>query len=101
MKTTTQPTKSDQLDQLDQLASSQNSQTPELSQPHELSQDIAEAERRGYLRGRNEALAERLAEPGLWEMADDADFFEPDDSAEPRGEVEVLRNIRPNVWDRF
>lgn len=80
---------------------SQNTQNTQAAQTSPSPEDLAEAERRGYLRGRNEALAERLAEPGLWEMADDADFFEPDDSAEPRGEVEILRNIRPNVWDRF
>lgn len=96
MKTTKEPTSTDKLAQ-----SAQSGQLDQSSPERPSPEDLAEAERRGYLRGRNEALAERLAEPGLWEMADDADFFEPDDSAEPHGEVEILRNIRPNVWDRF
>lgn len=52
-----------------------------------LEQRLAEAERRGYLRGRNEALAERLERPAL--------MVEP----EPRREVDILADIRPSVWN--
>jgi len=59
---------------------------------------IAEAEQRGYLRGRNEALAESRNEPGLWQMASVPDDFDSN-SDSSRHSVTILREIRPSVWD--
>lgn len=54
--------------------------------PEEHERLIAEAEQRGYLRGRNEAITSRLDSPQLLE--------EPE---EPEG-VSILGNLRPSVW---
>ena len=48
---------------------------------------LAEAEQRGYLRGRNEAIAEQIDRPGLWEETDS-----------PKG-VSILDNISPGILD--
>lgn len=47
---------------------------------------IAEAEQRGYLRGRNEAITSRLDSPQLLE--------EPEEPVS----VSILGNLRPSVW---
>lgn len=57
---------------------------------------VAEAEQRGYLRGRNEVLEEQMEARGLWEMARRDD----DDDDDARSEVEILRSITPDVWGR-
>lgn len=80
----------------------------EVTQPTETAPStetlIAEAEQRGYLRGRNEALAESLnrpammAEPGVGatEAAAPASESQPltDDLSSA-----FLSRIRPSVWD--
>lgn len=66
---------------------------------------IAEAERRGYLRGRNEALAERLSAPDM--LAEPGVAPGSEAEAEPKqqgsGSDELssrfLSRIRPSVWD--
>lgn len=58
---------------------------------------VAEAEQRGYMRGRNEALAERMNEPGLWQLATTGDDF----AVPASEEVTILNGIRPGVWDCF
>lgn len=49
---------------------------------------IAEAEERGRLKGRNEAIAEHMNRPALWQ--------DPDE----RAEVTILNDTRPCIWDR-
>lgn len=46
---------------------------------------VAEAERRGYLRGRNERIEELMAEPGVWEQ--------------PESQPEILSRPRHSIWD--
>lgn len=60
---------------------------PATQDPADLSRLLDEAEQRGYLRGRNEAITEQISRPGLWE--------EPDTSSR----VTILDNLRPGIWD--
>lgn len=61
---------------------------PEVEQPDaEVEALIAEAEQRGYLRGRNEAAAEMMNRPGMWQPT------------EPKVTT-FLSGLRPGVWDR-
>lgn len=58
---------------------------------------IAEAEQRGYLRGRNEAASEMMERPAMWQPAC------PDS---PAGRLtsaadSFLSGLRPGVWDTF
>lgn len=46
---------------------------------------VAEAERRGYIRGRNERIEELMAEPGVWEQ--------------PESQPEILSRRRRSIWD--
>ncbi len=65
---------------------------------------IAEAERRGYLRGRNEALAESLnrpammAEPGVGTTEATAPATESQPLTDDLSSA-FLSRIRPSVWD--
>ncbi len=65
---------------------------------------IAEAEQRGYLRGRNEALAESLsrpammAEPGVGPEAASAPAA-PSSPLTDDLSSSFLSHIRPSVWD--
>lgn len=67
-----------------------------------LKQMIEEAERRGYLRGRNEAVSLAMREPAMWENATHADYEEaPSTCSTPASQSDelFLRKIRPGVWD--
>lgn len=59
---------------------------------------VAEAEQRGYLRGRNERISEELDAPALYGIpgGDDADKSQEEDPNNPCG---FLSYIRPSVWD--
>lgn len=46
---------------------------------------VAEAERRGYLRGRNERIEQLMAQPGVWE--------------EPDTGPSILNRPRRSIWD--
>lgn len=54
---------------------------------------IAEAEERGYLRGRNERIEELMKEPG---SAGETPTLQPGDEL---AEVLILNNLRPSVWE--
>lgn len=56
--------------------------------------ELAEAERRAYLKGRNDGIAEALSGPGLWQLA-------PDDGegTAPLPDVPILQAMRPSIWD--
>ncbi len=55
---------------------------------------IAEAEQRGYLRGRNERIEQLMDEPGLLER--DGNGAPGETESE---KVEILRHRRISIWD--
>lgn len=61
----------------------------------DLASRLAEAEQRGYLRGRNEAVHLAMERPAMWQVAGS------DLHAEPPTESDAafLRHIRPSIWD--
>lgn len=60
----------------------------------ELEERLAAAREEGRIAGRNELLAEQLHAPSLWEIAtDDSVGATADD------DTEILKTIRPCVWD--
>lgn len=61
--------------------------------PDELAAMLAEAEQRGYLRGRNEQITLAMKAPALWQ--------EPDNAAGQHDEFQpaILANLRPSIWD--
>jgi len=56
--------------------------------------ELAKAERRVYLKGRNDGITEALSGPGLWQLA-------PDDGegTTPLPDVPILQAMRPSIWD--
>jgi hypothetical protein len=72
-------------------------QQPTVTQ-EQLERLVAEAEERGYLRGRNESIAELMKRPGMFERADADSMSDSADSA-GSSEVMILNNLRPSVWD--
>lgn len=57
---------------------------------------LAEAEQRGYLRGRNESIEQLMRQPGMMEplaVAEEGATI-PDDNP-----PQVLSRIRPSIWD--
>lgn len=58
---------------------------------------VAEAEQRGYLRGRNEKIEMELSARGLFEQPDDTATAAH--AADPRNPCDMLSYIRPSVWD--
>lgn len=57
---------------------------------------LAEAEQRGYLRGRNEAVALDMKERGLWDSDEKTDTPERPSLSIPS----ILSRIRRSVWDK-
>ncbi|MDE5800122.1 MAG: hypothetical protein K2H74_03745 [Paramuribaculum sp.] len=86
----------------------ENTENTEVTQPAETAPSteelIAEAERRGYVRGRNEALAESLrrpammAEPGVGETEATAPATESQPLTDDLSSA-FLSRIRPSVWN--
>ena len=79
---------------------SETEETPEAESPAESVPDVpdierlvAEAEERGYKRGRNERIAELMENPSA------ADVSLPDDAPAEEPEILILNNIRPSIWD--
>lgn len=56
---------------------------------------IAEAEERGYLRGRNEKIAMEMRSPALWETMREPDNKPDHEKPQPL----ILNHLRPSVWD--
>lgn len=67
----------------------------EAAETPDLDTLLARAEQRGYLRGRNEAIAETRNEPGLWEIAGTRDAG----TSPSRQPATILNNLRPGIWD--
>lgn len=62
---------------------------PEPQEP-DIEAMLAEAEQRGYLRGRNARIDELMSPPG----------GAPDNAAPPAStEILILNNLRPSVWE--
>ena len=55
---------------------------------------IAEAEQRGYLRGRNESIEALMQRPGMMEHRDTGRPQDPSDT-----EPMILGNRRPSIWE--
>lgn len=55
---------------------------------------VAEAEQRGYLRGRNESIESLMSSPGMYEHSAGESQRLPSSN-----EVLILNNLRPSVWD--
>lgn len=64
----------------------------------EVARLVAEAEERGYLHGRNEAIAERMEQPALWENTAGQPSPAADDRAADYASL-FLSELRPGVWD--
>ncbi len=64
----------------------------------EVARLVAEAEERGYLRGRNEAIAERMEQPALWENTAGQPSTADDDRDADYASL-FLSELRPGVWD--
>ncbi len=58
---------------------------------------MAEAEQRGYLRGRNESIEELMRKPGMFERVADGRLAEADSEADV---PEILSRRRVSIWDR-
>lgn len=59
---------------------------------------VAEAERRGYLRGRNESIGELMKRPGMFERMPDVREARMDDREVPG--FDLLARERVSIWDK-
>jgi hypothetical protein len=91
------PETAKQLDDAETTEVCDDDQQPTVTQ-EQLERLVAEAEERGYLRGRNESIAELMKRPGMFERADADSMSDSADSA-GSSEVMILNNLRPSVWD--
>ena len=67
----------------------------------EMARAVAEAEQRGYMRGRNEAMSQPMCRNGIWEQPHRQEEMMPasegvDDADD---DLVLLRRIRPSIWD--
>lgn len=60
-----------------------------------LEQQLTEAEERGYRRGLNEQIEQKMQEPATWEAPVEQAFLPatPDDS------FQILANTHKSIWD--
>lgn len=96
METTEDPIQLQAEAQLDQSGQPDQSEEASASSPPDLDRLVAEAEHRGYLRGRNEAISEAMTSRPLWENSrlTEARALERPDPASL-----FLSRLRPDVWD--
>lgn len=59
----------------------------------EIEQMMAEAEQRGYLRGRNEQIEQLMEAPTGYETET------PGEGGHLQGEPMILGNLKPSIWD--
>ena len=76
----TQPTESNENQESDPTLPTADSPAPDIDRL------IAEAEERGYKRGRNESIQELMEQPA------------PAVSETEQSEILILSNIRPSIW---
>ena len=96
METTENPINLPDEAELDQSAQLVQSDQPEETSSPDVDRLVAEAEQRGYLRGRNEAISEAMTSRPLWENSrlTEARALEQPDPASL-----FLSRLRPDVWD--
>lgn len=83
--------------QADESAADHQEQLPKVYDEESVRALVAEADQRGYLRGRNEKIEMELSRRGLFEQPDGRDAtVRPSD---PRNPCDMLSYIRPSVWD--
>lgn len=82
----------------------ENETIPEIVQAEEVEETtplpdiatlVAEAEERGYLRGRNEKIAMEMRSPSLWETMREPEHKSDREKPQPL----ILNHLRPSVWD--
>lgn len=87
-----------------EAANTEDGDGPSKSQADDIEARIAEAENRGYMRGRNERIAELMRQPALFERqtspsARDAPGGMAADSPADSQPM-ILNNPRVSIWDR-
>lgn len=68
-------------------------ETPAAPTPEEIERMVAEAEQRGYLRGRNEQIERLMEAPTGYETETLGE------TGYLQGEPMILNSIRPSIWD--
>lgn len=96
---TSQPADPEETDPEDDAPQS----APEATEPPETTEAdiearIAEAETRGYLRGRNESIAELMREPAVFERQHAPGTPPPPENREDSQPM-ILNNPRVSIWD--
>lgn len=96
---TSQPDVSEEADPRQEAPQS----APEATEPPETTEAdiearIAEAETRGYLRGRNESIAELMREPAVFERQHAPGTPPPQENREDSQPM-ILNNPRVSIWD--
>lgn len=64
----------------------------------EMERAVAEAEQRGYMRGRNETMSQPMRRNGIWEQPHRQEEMVPV-SEGADDDLVLLRQIRPSIWD--
>lgn len=77
-----------------QNAATETETTEQSPEQPDVEKLIAEAEQRGYLRGVNEQIEKRMAQPGLLEIA-----VGDEESGASKRKCQILNVVRPCVWD--
>lgn len=68
-------------------------EAPAAPTPEEIEQMVAEAEQRGYLRGRNEQIEQLMEAPTGYETETLGE------SGHLQGEPMILGSLKPSIWD--
>ena len=68
-------------------------EAPAVPTPEEIEQMMAEAEQRGYLRGRNEQIEQPMEAPTGYETETLGE------GGHLQGEPMILGNLKPSIWD--
>lgn len=75
-------------------------ETESVVSKDELARAVAEAEQRGYMRGRNEAMSHPMRRNGIWEQPHREEDVSPvNDGVDDTDDLVLLRRIRPSIWD--
>lgn len=101
---TTAETPSDTTDGAGNTDITQPDDVPPPGQTDDIETRIAEAENRGYLRGRNERIAELMRQPALFERQTSPSARDAPGAmaADSQGDSQpmILNNPRVSIWDR-
>lgn len=91
----TEPDKGDTLNSADAMTASHaiEPEIPVGQDSETIAQLVAEAEQRGYVRGRNERIGELMGAPSMWQPSGG------DSDSRGESQVMILDNVRRSVWD--